>query len=53
MTLPRLDAFTRIWRRRPPIHIMLAALLGLDGEQEQRRDPGELVAMFGENGHMK
>lgn len=53
MTLPRLAAFTRMWRRQPPVHIMLAALLGLGGEEERRGDPGELIAMFGDTGNIR
>lgn len=52
MTLPRLAAFIRIWRRRPPVDVMLAALLGLGAEDGRRGDPGELVAMFGDTGNI-
>lgn len=54
MTLPRLKALGRAWRRHPPSHLLLAAWLGYKApagprgrEGEPRGDLAELAAFIG------
>lgn len=49
MTLPRLKALGRAWRRHPPSHLLLAAWLGYKAPDEFRGgdDLAELAALAG------
>jgi hypothetical protein len=47
MTLPRLAALGRYWRRHPPAHLLVAALAGYAAPAEKGEaagGPGELMA---------
>ncbi|HLI13477.1 MAG TPA: hypothetical protein VKY65_17940 [Alphaproteobacteria bacterium] len=48
MTLPRLAAFTRYWRKHPPTHLLLAAVAGHGArpDEERGQDLSALVAWF-------
>lgn len=56
LDLPSLGAFTRYWKRHPPVHVLVAAYLGVESADEppQQRPPPdaaaleELMAMFPE-----
>lgn len=40
MTVPRLKAMTAYWKHSPPVHLMVAAYLGVGSKQEE--DKGDL-----------
>ncbi|MEC4589499.1 hypothetical protein VPG91_00725 [Nitrospirillum amazonense] len=50
-TLPRYQALWRYWRRNPPVHLMVAAYLGIKSGGPPPADEtglADLLAMFGE-----
>ncbi|MDE1145640.1 MAG: hypothetical protein PW843_03335 [Azospirillaceae bacterium] len=50
-TLPRYRALWRYWRRHPPVHLMMAAYLGIKPDEPPPVDEvglGDLLAIFGE-----
>lgn len=50
-TLPRYQALWRYWRHHPPVHLMVAAYLGIKPEGPPPVDEvglADLLAMFGE-----
>jgi hypothetical protein len=53
MTLPRLAALARHWKKYPPVHILASAYLGLRKPAAPKADLGELVEMFGTAGRIK
>jgi hypothetical protein len=38
MTVPRLKAMTAYWQHSPPVHMMVAAYLGIGGKKEEKAD---------------
>jgi hypothetical protein len=46
MTLPEFAMLCRYWRRSPPTHLVLAALLGA-GREAERGDYADLFRLFG------
>ena len=47
LTLPRLKALRRYWRKHPPVHLLVAAYLGYKPRGgEQPGDLGELYTMM-------
>lgn len=52
MTLPELGALARYWKRNPPVHIAVAAYLGLGKADAPKRslstgDLQQVAGMFG------
>ncbi|WP_148293732.1 hypothetical protein [Azospirillum sp. B4] len=50
-TLPRYHALWRYWRRHPPVHLMVAAYLGIKPDEPSPVDEiglADLLAMFGD-----
>jgi hypothetical protein len=48
MTLPEFAMLCRYWRRSPPTHLLLAALLGAgEGGEATRGDYADLFRLFG------
>lgn len=47
MTLPRFNRLCAYWAEHPPLHLLIAAALGV---REQKADLGELLAQFKGNG---
>ena len=50
MTIPRLKDMTAYWARNPPLHLMVAAYLGVEDKSKsknQEQDMNELVSMMG------
>jgi hypothetical protein len=53
LTVPRLMALNRYWANHPPVHIMIAAYLGVKPRETRKNtehDMRELIAMFGAGG---
>jgi hypothetical protein len=46
MTVPQLSEFNLYWKKNPPLHMMVAAYLGIGKEKEPEGDFGELMSMF-------
>ncbi|WP_040849928.1 hypothetical protein [Nitrospirillum viridazoti] len=48
-TLPRYNAMWRYWRAHPPVHLMVAAYMGIKLEAEpQQGNLSDLLTLFGE-----
>ncbi len=45
MTLPRFERLCRYWAAHPPLHVVVAAYLGVSGRERRTNDLGELLAM--------
>ena len=39
--LPRLKAMIAYWKHKPPVHVMIASYLGIDGKPIQKFDDPE------------
>lgn len=54
MTLDRLGALTKYWNSHPPMHLMVAAYLGIKptrgGRGQDKGDLGELIGALGAMG---
>lgn len=37
MTIPRLDAFNRYWERNPPVHMLVAAYMGIGAKAKPKK----------------
>lgn len=37
---------TDYWRSHPPVHLMVAAYLGIKPERKQKQDDGDMLAFF-------
>jgi len=53
MTVPRFQALARYWQRHPPLHLMVAAYLGIRPEPRPKGDLGDLLALFGDRGSIR
>lgn len=54
MTLPELRALTGYWRQRPPVHVAVAAYLGLNKAEAPKRqltdgDLSQVTSLFGQS----
>lgn len=47
MTVPRLRALSEYWEHSPPVHVLVAAYMGV-GKKDKATDLGELMSMFPE-----
>lgn len=45
MTLPQVSELLAYWRAHPPLHLLLAAALGLDEKREPQEDFAALMAL--------
>lgn len=45
MTLPQVDELLDYWRAHPPLHLMVAAALGLHEKREPQEDFAALMAL--------
>ena len=50
MTLPRFERLCRYWSAHPPLHLLVAAYLGVPAGERRKNDLGELLAMAKSNG---
>jgi len=48
MTVPRMEELTRYWNDNPPLHVMVAAYLGIGTAKKDSGNLEELMNMFPE-----
>jgi hypothetical protein len=46
LTWPRIQALSSYWNDHPPVHELVAAMLGVNPGNKEKASLGELISMF-------